>query len=627
MSFVRLYMRVLKCWGEESRLGWTLALANMALAAAQFAEPVLFGRIVDALAGAQARRGAGLDRPGHAADGLGRFGLFTIVCGALVALHADRLAHRRRQVVMTDYFEHILQLPLSFHGGVHSGRLMKIMLTGTDSLWWLWLGFFREHFAAFVSLLVLLPLSLFLNWRLALLLIVLCVRVRAAHRAGDAQGRSRLQSAVERHYCDLAERASDALGNVALVQSFARIDAEVVGLKSVVEQLLGAQMPVLSWWALCAVLTRASTTLTVLSIFLVGIWLNIRGLTTVGEIVTFMAFAGLLITRLEQAVGFANRLFLDAPRLREFFDVLDTEPAVRDRPDAIDPGRVRGLVEFEDVSFSYDGKRPAVADLNFTALPGETVALVGPTGAGKSTALALLHRAFDPQSGSIKIDGMDIRGLKLAALRRNIGVVFQEVLLFNRSIAENLRVGNPDATDDGNARRPRRARRRSNSSSATRKGSKRSSASAAARSPVANASALSIARALAQESADPDPRRGDQRARRHDRAEGAGRARRGDEGPHHLRDRAPAFDRAQRTRILVFDQGRIVESGSFDELVRQGGAFAALAKAQFLTVSSEPGAPTADTAKAAPAAETTTDSPPVAAREATANRITEDAAE
>jgi ATP-binding cassette, subfamily B, beta-glucan exporter len=123
-------------------------------------------------------------------------------------------------------------------------------------------------------------------------------------------------------------------------------------------------------------------------------------------------------------------------------------PAVRDRLDAIDTGRLAGLVEFHDVSFSYDGKRPAVEDLSFTALPGQTVALVGPTGAGKSTAIALLHRAFDPQSGFIKIDGMDVRGLTLTALRRNIGVVFQEALLFNRSIADNLRVGKPDATDE-----------------------------------------------------------------------------------------------------------------------------------------------------------------------------------
>ena len=97
-------------------------------------------------------------------------------------------------------------------------------------------------------------------------------------------------------------------------------------------------------------------------------------------------------------------------------------------------------------------KRPAVAGLTFAALPGETVALVGATGAGKSTALALLYRVFDPQSGMIRIDGTDIREFKLAALRRNIGVVFQEALLFNRSIAENLRVGKPDATDDADAR-------------------------------------------------------------------------------------------------------------------------------------------------------------------------------
>src|SRR5207302_3647538 len=133
--------------------------------------------------------------------------------------------------------------------------------------------------------------------------------------------------------------------------------------------------------------------------------------------------------------------------LRAFFGVLDTVPAVRDRPDAVEPGRVRGLIEFADVSFSYDGKRPAVANLDFVVQPGETVALVGATGAGKTTALSLLHRAFDPQSGAVKIDGTDIRAFRLAALRRNIGVVFQEALLFNRSIGENLRVGKPDATE------------------------------------------------------------------------------------------------------------------------------------------------------------------------------------
>src|SRR5215213_2630530 len=580
MNFIPLYARVLKLLGNESKLGWTLAIANVSLAAAQFAEPVLFGRIVDTLAGAQSRGGAPAwtDVVTLLAAWVS-FGLFTITCGALVALHADRLAHRRRHAVMTNYFEHILQLPLSFHGGIHSGRLMKVMLTGTDSLWWLWLEFFREHLAAFVSLLVLLPLSLILNWRLALLLIALCV-VFAALTALVLRKAEAGQSAVERHYGDLSERASDALGNVALVQSYSRIEAEVSGLRSVVAKLLGAQMPVLSWWTICAVLTRASTTLTVLSIFVVGIWLNIHGQTTVGEIVTFTSFAGMLIVRLEQAVGFANRLFQDRPRLIEFFEVADTVPAVRDRPDAIDPGRVRGLIEFSDVSFSYDGKRAAVADLSFTVLPGETVALVGSTGAGKSTALALLHRAFDPQSGSIKIDGMDIRAIKLAALRHNIGVVYQEALLFNRSIAENLRVGNPEATDE----QLHEAAARAQASELIERhpqglgglvGERGRSLSGGERQRI------SIARALLK---NPPILILDEATSAMDviteaKFQAAIAVAMKNRTTFVIAHRLATIRNADS--ILVFDRGRIIESGSFDELMALRGRFAELANAQF----------------------------------------------
>src|SRR3954465_5627018 len=444
MSLVRLYTRVLELLGKEARLGWLLAGANLLLAGAQFAEPVLFGRIVDVLSG---KAVAGVSSAWPLLAAWAGFGLFTIGSSAAIALHADRLAHRHRQTVLTDYFEHIMQLPLIFHTGTHSGRLMKVMLNGTDSLWRLWLGFFREHFAAIMSLLVLLPLAFYNNWRLAILLFVLCV-VFTVLTTLVVRRTYGMQNEVEAHYSDLSARASDALGNVALVQSFVRLSDEVQGLRFVSDKLLAVQMPVLSWWALVTVITRASTTITVLAIFTVGIALHQQGLTTVGEIVMFVSFATMLIQKLEQVVSFINNVFMEAPRLQEFFNVLDAVPSMRDRPDAIDTGRLAGLVEFHDVSFSYDGKRPAVEDLSFTALPGQTIALVGPTGAGKSTAIALLHRAFDPQSGIIRIDGMDVRGITLTALRRNIGVVFQEALLFNRSIADNLRVGKPDATDE-----------------------------------------------------------------------------------------------------------------------------------------------------------------------------------
>ena len=154
-----------------------------------------------------------------------------------------------------------------------------------------------------------------------------------------------------------------------------------------------------------------------------GIFLFIDGLTTVGEIVMFMSFAGLLIQRLEQAAGFINHIFMDAPRLQQFFAVLDTVSAVRDLPDAIVPGTITGAVEFDNVSFSYDGKMPVISGLNFSRIAGGTVALVGATGAGNRRALAMLHRAFDPQSGTVALDGTKHPYHKLAALRRNVGVV------------------------------------------------------------------------------------------------------------------------------------------------------------------------------------------------------------
>jgi ATP-binding cassette subfamily B protein len=581
MSILRLYGRVLALLGSETRLAWALALANVALASAQFAEPVLLGRIIDALTGAQTRgEPPAWSQLGPLLASWAGFGIFTIISATLIALYADRLAHRRRHVVSTGYFEHVLQLPLSYHGNTHSGRLMKVMLQGTDALWGLWVGFFRDNLSSFISLLVLLPISLLINWRLASLLIALCI-VFATLTALIIRRTEVLQSTVERHYSDLAERASDTLGNIALVQSFSRLETEVAELRQVVERLLAAQMPVLSWWALVVVLTRTSTTLTVLAIIIVGTLLHINGQATIGEMVTFMNFAGLIIARLESTVGFVNALVSHAPRLREFFQVWDTIPAIRDRPDAVDPGRLGGLVEFKDVSFSYDGEQMAVADLSFKALPGETIALVGATGAGKSTAIALLDRAFDPQSGTIEIDGIDIRRFKLSALRRNIGVVFQESLLFNRSIADNLRVGKSDATETEMRDAARRAQaldfiERKFRGFAGHVGERGRSLSGGERQR------LSIARALLK---DPPILILDEATSALDAGTEAKVMRALDE----VMKNRTTFVIAHRlstvrkaSRILVFEAGRIVEAGTFDELVRAGGRFAGLADAQFI---------------------------------------------
>ena len=444
---------------------------------------------------------------------------------------------------------------------------------------------------------MLLPLALVLNWRLALVLLVLCA-VFAALTSFVMSKTETLQKLVEENYSELAERASDTLGNVALVHSFTRIEAEVSGLKTVIDRLLAAQIPVLSWWAVVAVLTRASTTITLLIIVVLGALLNAQGLASIGEIVTFTGFATMLIARLQDAVWFVNRVFSDAPRLAEFFAVFDTAPAIRDRPDAVDPGRLAGRVEFDDVSFSYDCKRPAVADLTFVAAPGERIALVGATGAGKSTALSLLYRAFDPQSGAIRIDGRDVRDMTLAALRRNIGVVFQEGLLFNRSIAENLRIGKPDATEAELRDAAARAQAldfidRDPNGLNARVGERGRLISGGERQR------LSIARALLKE---PPILILDEATSALDAKTEAkllvaleevmrGRT------TFVIAHRLATIRRADR--ILMFEHSRVVETGSFDELMRARGPFAELAKAQYLSAEPPSPSPESDAFRAA----------------------------
>jgi len=446
MSFLTLYGRVLGLLKPERSLAILLAVANLAVAGLQFVEPVMFGKVVDTLSSAAQHTAEEVWHESFRLLGLWAVvGVGGILASILVSLHSDRMAHRRRLAAMALYFEHVLELPLAYHLDTHSGRLIKIMLQGADNLFGIWLSFFREHLSTFIALVVLLPLSLFMNWRLGLVLIVLLV-VFAVLSALVMSKTEESQRQVQEFHSELAERAGDALGNVGLIQSFVRLALEVQQLGQVMGKVLAAQYPVLTWWAVVTVLTRAASTLTVIAIFTLGTWLFLHGQTTVGEIVSFMGFANLLIGRLQQAMGFANTLFLQRPGLSDYFEVLDAKSGVPEKPGATQLGRVEGRVVFDHVSLSY-GEKQAVADLCFDIAPGSMVALVGTTGAGKSTAMALLHRLWDPQSGRVVIDGTDIRDVTLESLRRNIGVVFQESTMFYRTIAENLLVGRPDATE------------------------------------------------------------------------------------------------------------------------------------------------------------------------------------
>jgi ATP-binding cassette subfamily B protein len=387
------------------------------------------------------------------------------------------------------------------------------------------------------------------------------------------------QRQAEMAHSQLAGRAQDALGNVVAVQSFGRLQAEAQAFAEIVENVIRHQFPVLNWWALVTVMTRGASTLAVITIVVAGALLHLHGKAQVSDIVSFMGFSTLLIGRLEAAVNFVSALFMRAPGLQDYFDLLDTCSSVPERVDAEELAVTHGEVAFERVGFAYAGGPAILSEVSFVARPGSVTALVGATGAGKSTAMHLLQRLWDPQEGGVLIDGQDLRDVTLDSLRRSIAVVFQESLLFNRSIRDNLLVGKPDATQaeieracrlaeahDFIIRQPQGYDTLVGERGVTLSGGQRQRL-AIARALLKDAPILILDEATSALDAATEARVS--------RAMAAlMRGRTTFVIAHRLSTVRDADE------ILVFDNGRIEERGTFDGLIRNGGRFADLVENQ-----------------------------------------------
>jgi glucan exporter ATP-binding protein len=440
VALLLTYLRVIKLLGAERGLAIALVAGNLFVAGVLLFEPWLFGQIVDTLT-TQGPRAVWMKIAVWAIVG------FIGVLGNMqVSLHADKLAHRRRLAVTVHFFERAISRPLSYHAKRHSGEVLRVLHRGSNSLFNIWIGFFKGHLATLLSLLVVLPLAFVMNWKLAVTLIAPLV-IFAISNAVITRRTERAQREIEHLDYASAVHASDVLANVNVVQSFTRVSEEVATLEQLQQRALEAQLPVLTGWAWISVGERAAGTLSVVAILGLGALLNARGEASVGDIVSFVGFAGLLISRLESFARFFTVVCFQIPALEAFFAVLDAPPAARITQRPLRLGRIVGEVEFRDVTFSYEGSSPAVRQLSFRARPGMTVALVGPTGAGKTTALSLLCRIHDADSGVITVDGHDIRTIEIGSLRQQIAMVFQQPGLLYRTIAENVLVGKPGATE------------------------------------------------------------------------------------------------------------------------------------------------------------------------------------
>jgi ABC-type multidrug transport system fused ATPase/permease subunit len=177
-----------------------------------------------------------------------------------------------------------------------------------------------------------------------------------------------------------------------------------------------------------------------------GFYLVLAGRLDIGKLIVLMSYVAAVYQPLEQISGSVGVLHSELVGLRSSFQLLDTMPEIVEDPDAVELERAQGRVSYENVSFSYRGRKDTLHEIAFEVLPGQRVAIVGPTGAGKTTLMSLLLRFYDPREGRILVDGVDLRKLKLRSLRNQISVVLQEPLLFSGTVAENIRYGRLDAT-------------------------------------------------------------------------------------------------------------------------------------------------------------------------------------
>ena len=437
MSLLEVYWRALGYLGAAKRKVLLICAANIALAGITIAEPILFGRVIDSISsktdvGPTLLLWAGL-------------GVFNIIAFVLVARGADRLAHARRGALLSESFERVISMPLSWHHERGTSNALHTLLRAVETLFGLWLEFMRTHLSTAVAMVLLIPTALALDVRMSLVLLALGAAYVAIGRLVMRKTKEG-QASIERNYHKVFAHVTDSVNNVSVLQSYNRIGQETEALRGYVHDLLRAQNPVLDWWALASAMHRLASTISMMVVLLIGAYLVTHGELRVGEIVAFTGFASLLISRLDQISAFVNQIFEARVRLIEFYKLEDDAAEVQE-PDGLKVlENVTGHVRFEGVGFDFPNSSNGVENVTFNVIAGQTVAVVGPTGAGKTTLINLLQRVHTPREGRILIDGIDTRTVTKKSLRQSIATVFQDAGLFNRSIEENIRIGRAEAS-------------------------------------------------------------------------------------------------------------------------------------------------------------------------------------
>jgi ATP-binding cassette, subfamily B, bacterial len=355
-----------------------------------------------------------------------------------------KLGQQMTWALAGDLFRHLQRLSLLFHSRRAVGDLIQRVTSDCYSADTLLTGALLPALQSLATLVAVFAVMWVLDWRLTLLAVAVVPLIVGSLRyfGRPMKVRSREMRDSEGRMAAVVE---ETLGAMPAIQAFTRERHQQRSFDLQAEQTVRAYVRATFAGMRFSLFTGASTTIGRAAVILVGGTLALQGSLTAGTIVVFVSYLASLYDPIESLSHTAQTVQEAAAETDRVMEIIEIEPAVQDRPEAR-AKPLAGPIRYEDVSFGYEPDRPVLHDVNLAVDPGEVLAIVGPTGAGKTTLVSLLVRFFDPWRGRITIGGADIRDLTLHSLRSQIALVLQEPFLFPTTVADNIALGRPDAS-------------------------------------------------------------------------------------------------------------------------------------------------------------------------------------
>jgi ATP-binding cassette subfamily B protein len=369
--------------------------------------------------------------------------LFQAIAGWLMATISQDALKQMRQ----DLFTHLQTLPLSFFDHNPAGELMSRLTNDVDAINQAVSQNVTTLLASVLSLVGIL-VAMFVLDRWLALATVLVVPIMFWFTEFVARYTRRGFRNLQKHLGELNGVMEEAISGQKVVKAFRRNESVIAAFRQHNQEVFRAGVSANSYALLLMPLTNVLGNFFVIVLAGLGGWLALRGLVSVGVISTFIIYGQNFIQPLRQLANMYNAIQAALAGAERIFEIIDLPTEVDDALDAMPAATIQGRVRFDHVNFEYQPGTPIIKDMSLEAKAGETIALVGPTGAGKTTLINLLTRFYEINGGQITIDGTDIRAMKKADLRRQLGLVLQDTFLFSDTVMENIRFGRLDATDE-----------------------------------------------------------------------------------------------------------------------------------------------------------------------------------